>query len=82
MKVICINGLKKGQTGLSGISARSVEVIYEGEAYNVINEETHFGHVYYFLDERPHGTGYNAKKFMPCSDIDELELVNEKMETA
>jgi len=81
MKVICIDGVKHGCVGkLHGIIARKDEEIYEGEIYTVIktivfNKQGKS----YLLAERPTTTFYDAKRFIPLSNIDEREFKRENI---
>jgi hypothetical protein len=64
MRVLCIDA--KNQ--------KIKPYIEEGKTYTVIDETTENGHLQYSIEE-VNGDLCNAERFIPCSDIDELELV-------
>lgn len=79
MKVICINATDD-PTSMIGCD------LVEGDVYTVID---YFEYSYgknmviekrpsYILAERDSRYGYCVKRFIPCSGIDETELVNER----
>ena len=70
MKVICIDSY--------GNKNSIVEI---GETYNVIGEVNLYSIEWYELQEHPKWF-YQKRQFIPCSDIDETQLVNEKEEVA
>lgn len=82
MRVLCIDASSVDSLGYdTGIKSG----LTEGETYNVIREEKVFGTPGYILEElkAPNQTGaFRANRFIPCSEIDETELVREKLETA
>lgn len=81
MKVICINGVKKGELNTEGKSPLPASLqVYEGEVYTVLSQRTLDGYEfpngqYYILAERGWDTGYGIYSFLPLSDIDESEMV-------
>lgn len=74
MIVICINnGPMINSIGL----IKSAPELIEGNPYTVIYET----HNSFRLAETEPGTGYtgyNKRRFVPCSDIDETELIRER----
>lgn len=81
MKVICIDGVNKGELPLdeNGRIASKSDEIYEGEIYTVVGEyPTHSG-LAYFLEERRKNAAYAASSFILISDKDETETnINSK----
>ena len=78
-KVICIDGVRIGDQSYNKDKKASVsDIVYEGEIYNVIGEYLYHGILFYFLQERGMRSAYYSKIFIPLSDMDEMELVNEK----
>lgn len=77
MKVICIDGVKMGYKGIYyGIKADKENEIHEGEVYTVIGEnEQKTG---WKLLEKPCGFCYLKNRFIPLSEIDELELMEHR----
>lgn len=81
MRVICIDAK-------SHPDAIDVCDLVEGESYTVIDcipkSLNKFGLIedrpVYILQEKDHRFGYCCSRFIPLSDIDELELINEKQE--
>jgi len=73
MKVICIDASGKG-VGPKGFD------IEEGHIYHVCDEFVDNGILAYSLSEDPHRDewGFSAYRFIPLSEIDETEMVNEK----
>jgi hypothetical protein len=68
MKVLCI----KGDTVTIDGPDRNT-FLKEGECYNVVDLLKYKGEQYYELAEDPECC-YQAKLFIPCSNIDEREL--------
>jgi len=68
MRVICVDA-----------SGNEHSIVKEGETYNTIREVDIYGMRWYELEEHPKWF-YQKRQFIPCSEIDELELVNEKEE--
>lgn len=68
MRVICIN------SGIIDQFGRKIELLEEGEVYNVIGKEEHQGNSFYSLSEFPRQGNYEfiftTKAFIPCSDQD------------
>lgn len=82
MKVLCIDA---SSINVFGHDTGRKSGLVEGEVYTVIGQRKLFGIMGYFLEEAvaPNDDGhYRSNRFIPCSDIDELELVKEKLETA
>lgn len=79
MRVICI------EAKIDGNFYKLLKPLVEGAHYNVTNEYKD-GVLYYELAEYPEKRigfklvtfSFEASCFIPCSEIDELELVNEK----
>lgn len=74
MRVVCIKEPTK-ESIAPGIKSR----VRVGEFYEVIDQIEAYGDVYYELSVHPNGY-YRQDYFVPCSDIDETELVNKKEE--
>ena len=76
MKVLCINSTwmllcgRKSQTHDPKI----------GDICTVVDEFVNWGYEVYVFAELTYAGGYKKDCFIPISDIDELELVNEKEE--
>lgn len=67
MKVICID------------ATQCNNLLTEGKVYTVIGEDdVSFTLKAYFLEEFGDKCPWDKKRFIPTSDIDETELVNEK----
>lgn len=82
MRVICIDTVNvgdafKSMTGLYFVN--NDDCIYGGEVYTVVEEKTMFGRVGYRLAEKHFNNLYLKSRFIPLSNIDEIELVNEKI---
>jgi hypothetical protein len=76
MKVICIDGVKTGVVGERGLLiAGKAEEIYEGETYTVCGNNVVNGKRGYFLSERPPYASYRVERFLPLSEINEMEIV-------
>lgn len=75
MKVICIDS--------KGMSPE-VPPINEGSIYTVIDKATGpiTGYEYYIFSEMGEDNCYLASRFAPLSDIDELELAEQRLVTA
>lgn len=69
MKVLCI---KHDSVTVQG--KETPVLLKEGECYTVIGSFERFGNVYYELDEI-WDVRFNSNLFIPCSDIDEREIV-------
>jgi len=82
MKVICIHGVSKETKNIYGVPCASQDEIYEGNIYNKINEIEIYGKIFYILENMPIGNSYVESRFIPLSEIDELQLVNEKLQEA
>jgi len=85
MKVICIRGINASAKWKGSVDGRyykgsNSDVIIEGEMYTVDLQETFFDQLYYRLSEKPLDARYRADRFIPLSDIDERELINEREE--
>ena len=79
MKVLCIDGVVKGLKGVTGRKAEKHEEIYEGDVYTAIDEVVAYnGEEGYILLERGPFASYRKRRFIPLSEIDETELVNQK----
>lgn len=78
MKVMCINGAKKGQKTLGGLPLPKRLEIYENQIYFVVGETEVFGNELYLLQGFPKNFGYRKSRFIPLSDIDEKELIKER----
>lgn len=74
MKVICIDGVKKGCIERMGKVAPAEAEVFEGETYTVVGEEQHSGNIYYELSERDAKYLYHKDRFAPLSSIDETEM--------
>ena len=76
-KVLCIDGMELGDyfcTG-SGINpALNEDLVINGKSYSVIEELTEW----YRLAEMPYSNVYLKKRFIPVSDIDESELIQQR----
>lgn len=78
MKVICIDGVKSGVVGIKGVLvAGKSDEIYEGETYNVCGSGVINGKRGYVLCERSPNVLYRAERFLPLSEIDEMEICEE-----
>lgn len=80
MRVICIhNGyIKTEDTGL----ILNAPELKEGEAYTVISD-TPKGLAYILAEiKSKKAMGYSKRRFIPLSEIDEMELVTSNKETA
>lgn len=75
MKVVCINTGHPGQYAPDEIPCK----VKEGQVYEVVDSEYEGGYEWYELSFDI-GTWYIAEMFIPLSDIDETELVNEREE--
>lgn len=74
MKVICINNKP-----INGFKNKNLSHLTEGETYIVTKKYlTASGRYNYHLQEVNYF--YSQVRFIPCSDIDEKELVNQKEE--
>jgi hypothetical protein len=77
MRVICIEQAKYSwRFDGSPVEPRLLEI---GMTYTVVQEIQGFGEVYYELEEVPpcpRPQCFASVMFIPCSDIDETELVN------
>jgi hypothetical protein len=75
MKVICIDGVNKGELPFddNGRIASKSDEIYEGEIYTVVGEYPTSAGLAYFLEERRKNAAYAASCFIPLSDKDETE---------
>lgn len=73
MKVICIDGVNKGELPFdeNGRIASKSDEIYEGETYTVVGEYPTSGGLAYFLEERRKNAAYAASCFIPLSNIEE-----------
>lgn len=85
MRVLCINGFNVGYIGKLSVTgqkwvATSNDIVIEGEVYTVTDTWPYEGKLFYELAERPPECVYLSTRFIPLSNIDELELVNEKEE--
>jgi len=80
MKVMCINnGKLRNHLG----KINSAPELIEGETYTVIGI-SNTGHGYILLEVK-HGeqfSGFTKERFIPLSEIDETELVNQRLQTA
>ncbi len=74
MRVICVDA-----TGIGN----SCEPLVEGLPYTAIDELEVDGKNYYELQEYKMNNGkrciWSTWRFIPCSDIDETELINERL---
>jgi hypothetical protein len=78
MKVICINARATGVVA----KKKAEKKLIEGETYSVLREVSGVDkfnnlHPAYELWEFP-GGAWEKSRFIPCSDVDEMELVNEE----
>ena len=80
MRVLCVKGINKGDDNYEEKRqpAGKYDEIYEGETYTVVNELKKDEIVFYYLAERRHDATYWSGCFIPLSNIDETELVNER----
>lgn len=74
MKVICINGVKKGEVPIVGANARDCDVIIEGTEYDTVWSGMVLSSPCYRLAGKPAKTYYRQSRFIPLSQIDEREL--------
>ena len=75
MKVICIDGVKRGTMPYdTEIPASIADEVYEGEVYAVVKEKEYYGNLCYFLAERRRNAAYYAGIFIPLSNINENEI--------
>lgn len=82
MRVLCIDNKARSNS----FHPELLQLIKEGECYEVYDSQPgmgtdgNIGVVYYLvgINKRPYGI--NSDRFVPCSDIDETELVNTKEE--
>lgn len=75
MKVICIDGVKKGTMPYDTCNPAShFDEVYEGEIYTVTKQKEFYGHLCYFLAERRPNAAYYYGIFAPISNIDEKEF--------
>lgn len=74
MKVMCINTSPDG----FGPDEAPFNLKF-GEVYNVVDEEIDEDDVLWYELMHDLGIVYNSELFIPCSDIDETELVNEEV---
>ncbi len=82
MKVLCIDGVRVGTPSmLNAYKAKKPDCLAEGEIYTVLEEMYFLGRKCYTLDERNPMQPYLASRFIPLSNIDEMELVNENYKT-
>jgi len=83
MKVICIDGVNKGEKPYDhkGNIASKSDEIYEGEIYTVVGEYPTSGGLAYFLEERRKNAAYAASCFIPISDKDESEISHNSLTT-
>lgn len=72
MRVICINGVKKGDPGTVAPACEEDE-IYEGEEYTVVRERKVCGEIGYYLAERSPIVSYSSDRFIRIGDVDEVE---------
>lgn len=83
MKLICIKGLKAGekkdQPGVGDPLVQPAEALIEGEPYSAIWTRTVDGYKYYLLAGRP-TVLYGFERFLPCSDIDECEILADRLD--
>jgi len=81
MKVLCIQTANHGFNG--SVTKILPELgVYFGETYTVLDEvysAFNLTDKAYILEERPLYCRYKIKHFIPLSDLDETELVNEKV---
>ncbi len=78
-KVICIHG--SDFVLVTGSPAVPEDALIEGATYTVVEIEEYTNNErYLYLKEKLPNTGYNSKRFIPLSNIDELELTNHKKE--
>lgn len=77
MRVICIDDKRVPFMRFDGISY--AHLLKVGETYTVIGEDTNG----YELAELPHpkGSYWYKGRFIPLSNIDETELINQKQQT-
>lgn len=85
MRVLCINGSNVGYIGKMSLTgtkwvATSKDIVIEGEIYTVTGTWPYEGKLFYELAERPPECVYLSTRFIPLSDIEETELVNNKEE--
>lgn len=85
MRVLCINGVNVGDIGKMTLTktrwvAPHMAIIIEGESYTVANAFNYWGELFYELAERPGVCIYLSTRFIPLSNINELELINTKEE--
>ncbi len=77
MKVICINGVKIGQPNITAsYIAKEGDEVIEGEVYTVKKELFIIKPCYTLFEKSPRLT-YSKDRFLPLSNICELEMVNE-----
>lgn len=83
MRLICIKGLKAGekkdQPGVGDPLVQPGEALIEGEPYNAIWTRTVDGYKYYLLAGRT-TVLYGFERFLPCSDIDEREILAARLD--
>lgn len=83
MKVICIDQAKYSWR-VDGLPSEP-KLLEIGTTYTVVQELHYCGQVYYELEEVrpcPKPQCFVSDMFIPCSDIDEAELVNAEPELA
>jgi hypothetical protein len=82
MKVLCINGINKGEAAWDTHNAASEnDSVYEGVIYTVVRWKEYRGIIFYFLAEKRRNACYYSGLFIPCSEQDEMELVNQRENT-
>ncbi len=72
MNVICIDSSHYNLFLNVNISAP----VHLGNTYEVANQEEHYGKPYYNLKGYAQCILVNADCFLPCSELDEMELIN------
>ena len=79
MKVICIRVNTKNDHNIPNLPHPEL-----GETVNVIDEHVRDGILFYQFEEYPYYRDqivyYNAKNYLPVSDLDETALVTEEFE--
>lgn len=75
MDVLCVRGIDKGTLDSKGKNpASEKDAIFNGEIYTVVGNYNKDGFPCYFLAERRKTAAYNVLCFIPISDIDEVNI--------
>lgn len=73
MKVMCIKDVEWTKNG----NWKLANPVY-GDICTVVKEFYFDGKKVYLLQEFPYDGGYFAHRFIPLSDVDEMEMIREK----